>query len=106
MENISIRSPIFVARLAAIFALLLGARPVFAQPRQVNDAARAPARDEADAYCEHVRGVAGSESALSRSPWLFSTFGTLRGGTLLDAEGVASGATSELTLRLQAGMGF
>lgn len=109
MEHIFTRSSMVVARLAPIFVLLLGALPALpalAEPRQAVGVGRAPARDEADAYCEHVRGVAGSESALTRSPWIFSTFGTLRGGTLLDAEGVAPGATSELTLRLQAGMGF
>lgn len=106
MKRLVTRSSLVIARLAPILALLLGTPPALGQQRQATPAGSAPARDEADAYCEHVRGVAGSEGALVRSPWLFSTFGTLRGGSLLDAEGVASGATSELTLRLQAGLGF
>lgn len=106
MKRLVKRSSLIIARLAPLLALLLSPPPALARPRQTTPGASAPARDEADAYCEHVRGVAGSEGALVRSPWLFSTFGTLRGGSLLDAEGVASGATSELTLRLQAGLGF
>jgi hypothetical protein len=60
----------------------------------------------ARAYCEHVALVAASEGALLRAPWLFSTFGTLRGSSTLDADVTGGGLERELSLRLQAGLGF
>jgi len=61
----------------------------------------------ARAYCEHVTAVAASEGALLRAPWLFSTIGTLRGSTALDADLATGGNVDrELSLRLQAGLGF
>jgi hypothetical protein len=71
------------------------------------DTAGAASMQAARAYCEHVTAVAASEGALLRAPWLFSTIGTLRGSTALDADAVAVGnADRELSLRLQAGLGF
>jgi hypothetical protein len=58
------------------------------------------------AYCEHVAAVASSEGALLRAPWLFSTFGTLRGSSALDADAAGGDLDRELSLRLQAGLGF
>jgi hypothetical protein len=94
-------------RVLALGALLSAAplAPASAQtPAGPVDTAHA-----AGAYCAHVAAVAASEGALLRAPWLFSTFGTLRGsltgsGTL-DAD-VNAGSARELSLRLQAGLGF
>jgi hypothetical protein len=67
-------------------------------------AAAAAPSDEAGAYCEYVESSAASESAVLRSPWLFSSFGTVQGS--LGADEVASlPGQRALWLRLQAGVG-
>src|SRR5690606_26302913 len=78
----------------------------------VGAAGGAAARGDADlaratrAYCEHVSAVAASEGALLRAPWLFSSIGTLRGSGALDADVTGGNLDRELSLRLQAGLGF
>jgi hypothetical protein len=91
------------ARVLALGALLSAAPLASASaqtPAPTVDGHRA-----AGAYCAHVAAVAASEGALLRAPWLFSTFGTLRGSSTLDAD-VNAGGERELSLRLQAGLGF
>ncbi len=91
-------------RLLALGALLFAAplAPAWAQA-PAEDSTIAPA---ARAYCDHVAAVAASEGALLRAPWLFSTFGTLRGSSTLDADVNTGGIERELSLRFQAGLGF
>jgi hypothetical protein len=78
----------------ALLALPLGAAP------PTGDAARM-----AEAHCEHVTAVAASEAALLRAPWLFSTFGTLSSAQGSDVS-AGGDIDRELSLRLQAGLGF
>lgn len=98
------------ARLFALATLLAAAQPAPAGARAPaaapDDDAPVAAAQAARAYCEHVTAVAASEGALLRAPWLFSTFGTLRGSSTLDADVNAGGVERELSLRLQAGLGF
>jgi hypothetical protein len=54
-------------------------------------------------YCEYVTALAASEGALWRSPWVFSSVGTLSGSASSVDEGVVR---EELVWRLQAGLGF
>lgn len=91
---------------AGRLAFALGALSPFALASAAR--AQAPARqaDAARAHCEHIAAVAASEGALLRAPWLFSTFGTLRAAGGLDADVTAGGIDRELSLRLQAGLGF
>jgi hypothetical protein len=87
---------------------LLGLAAAVCAPRALRAQTRAE-RDEGDrasrAQCEYVTAVAASQGALWRSPWVLSSFGTLRGGgdTGLD-DAVQSG--DELVWRLQLGLGF
>jgi hypothetical protein len=62
--------------------------------------------DSSRAYCEYVTAVAASDGALLRAPWLFSSFGTLRGTSSVDSDVAPGSAGDELALRLQAGLGF
>ena len=72
-----------------------------------SDSPRAGTVQAARAYCQYVTAVADSEGALLRAPWLFSTIGTLRGSAALDADLATGGNVDrELSLRLQAGLGF
>jgi hypothetical protein len=61
--------------------------------------------EEARAYCDYVQGAAASESARVRSPWLFSSFGTLSGSLASPDVGASLASGRELLLRLQAGIG-
>lgn len=90
-------------RILGLGTLLLAAplAPAWAQAPAAEAAAPA-----ARAYCEHVAAIAASEGALLRAPWLFSTFGTLRGSSSLDADVNGGAVERELSLRLQAGLGF
>jgi hypothetical protein len=90
-------------RVLALGALL-SAAPLPSASAQT-PAGPAHSAHAAGAYCAHVAAVAASEGALLRAPWLFSTFGTLRGSSTLDAD-VNAGGERELSLRLQAGLGF
>jgi hypothetical protein len=63
------------------------------------------AADSGRAYCEYVTSVAASDGALLRAPWLFTSFGTLRGTSSVDSD-VSASLSDELALRLQAGLGF
>jgi len=76
-------------------APLAGAAPVAPSPP---DASRA--------YCDYVTAVAASDGALLRAPWVFSSFGTLRGTSSVDSDIVGGSPGDELVLRLQAGLGF
>lgn len=88
-----------------LLAALLGAGGANAAPPASDPPA--PPRSAARAFCEYVTAVAASEGALLRAPWLFSSFGTLRGAGALDTEAVAAvDRERELTLRFQAGLGF
>jgi hypothetical protein len=88
-------------RLLALGALLLAAPLAPAWAQAPDDTAHA-----ARAYCDQLAAVAASEGALLRAPWLFSTFGTLRGSSTLDADVNGGAIDRELSLRLQAGVGF
>jgi hypothetical protein len=94
-------------RVLALGALLVAA-PLASASAQT-PAGPVDSAHAAGAYCAHVAAVAASEGALLRAPWLFSTFGTLRGSlpnsSTLDAD-VNAGGERELSLRLQAGLGF
>jgi hypothetical protein len=61
--------------------------------------------EEARAYCDYVQGAAASESARVRSPWLFSSFGTLSGSLASPDVGASLASGRELLFRLQAGIG-
>jgi hypothetical protein len=65
-----------------------------------------PASDSSRAYCDYVTSVADSDGALLRAPWLFSSFGTLRGTSSADSDVLDASTGDELVLRLQAGVGF
>lgn len=84
-----------------LLAVLCAPRVLLGQSRADRGEMDAASR----AYCEHVSNVASSEGALWRSPWLLSSFGTLRGSgdSALD-EGVQGG--DDLVWRLQLGLGF
>jgi hypothetical protein len=84
-----------------LLAALCAPRALLAQARTERGEAGAASR----AYCEHVSNVASSEGALWRSPWLLSSFGSLRGSgdTALDED---LGGGDELVWRLQLGLGF
>lgn len=94
--------------MAARRLALMSVLAVVCAPRLLLGQSRAD-RGEMDAasraYCEHVSNVASSEGALWRSPWLLSSFGTLRGSgeSALD-EGVQG--SDDLVWRLQLGLGF
>lgn len=84
--------------LIGLVAVLAAPGSLLAQTRaERDDAERAPR-----AHCEYVTAVAGSQGALWRSPWLLSSFGTLRGG----ADDDVAQAGDELVWRLQLGLGF
>jgi hypothetical protein len=96
--------PLLAAALAVALAL-----PAHAAPRAPRDSAAPRAAAEVNpssAYCEYVNAVATSEGALLRAPWLFSSFGTLRGSSSVDSDVIAGSATDELALRFQAGLAF
>jgi cell division septum initiation protein DivIVA len=111
----ALSSAVSVALLASFALLALGERPAHAAPtgfalaRSAPNAV-APARraDTARAFCDYVSNVAASEGALLRAPWLFSSFGTASGTSVLDPDGTASPEVidRDLSLRLQAGLGF
>jgi hypothetical protein len=103
-------APPRLASLARGLSLLLFvAAPAYAAPAVSSPEVRAPAPapDPARSFCEYVTNVAASEGALLRAPWLFSSVGTLRGTSALDADAtLGPDADRELSLRLQAGFGF
>ena len=85
---------------AALAALAVGL------PARAAPSATAEAADPSSAYCDYVNAVATSEGALLRAPWLFASFGTLRGSSSVDSDVALGAATDELALRFQAGLAF
>jgi len=98
------RLPMVAACVALALALPAQAAP--GAPRESPSARASAPGNPSSAYCEYVNAVATSEGALLRAPWLFSSFGTLRGSTSVDSDVAVGSLTDELSLRFQAGLAF
>src|SRR4051812_34832140 len=92
-------------RTSLLFGMLLSAGAAAAAPEAAAPAASppAPAARSSAAYCQYVRGVADSESALLLSPSLFAQFGVINGAGFLSADIFTPPPT---TLRLSAGLRY